>query len=135
MQQSSSKFFRPLLSMREEGPAVHFLPCVDNRQIISIILHLQGKDFASFGEILVVAPRVVDFLYDIVENISWMRSTFLILVPPQLVELDIALRRDFASGLVDASIAEQILEVIDLMKSLLASLDLSNEGPIEDGSV
>lgn len=121
--------------MREERSAVHFLPRVDNSQIISIILHLQGKDLASLSEILVVSPRVIDFLHDIVENISWMRSALLILAAPQVVEFNIALRRDFASGLVDASISEQILKVIDLMKALLASLDLSDEGPIENGSV
>lgn len=78
---------------------------------------------------------MVDFLHDIVEDVGWMRSALLILVPPQLVEFNIALRRNFASGLVDASIAEQTLKVIDLMKALLASLDLSDEGPIENGSV
>lgn len=68
--------------MREEGPAVHFLPCVDNSQIISIILHLQGEHFAALGEVLVVGPGVVDLLHDVVEDVGGVGSAFLVLVPP-----------------------------------------------------
>lgn len=36
---------------------------------------------------------------------------------------------------MDASIAQQTLKVVDLVKALLAALDLSDEGSVEDGSV
>lgn len=45
------------------------------------------------------------------------------------------MRRDLASGLVDASIAEENLEVVDLVEAFLASLDLPDERTIENGSV
>lgn len=105
LEEATAELLSSLLSMREEGSPEFHLSCPDDGEIISEKLHLGGKYFPSFREILVEAPSIFDLGNQIVEYISGMSSAFLIKLSPQLVQLEVAFGVELVPRKVDASIS------------------------------
>jgi len=78
LEESAAELLSSLLSMGEERSSEFHLPGADDGEIISEVLHLLREHFAPFGQILVVAPRVLDFSYEIVEHVRRMRPALLV---------------------------------------------------------
>ena len=119
--------------MGEEWSAEFHLPGADDGEIISEVLHLLREHFAPFGQILVVAPRVLDFSYEIIEHVRRMRPALLVKLPPHFVQFHVPFGVELVPRKVHISISQQTLKILKLEETFLTSFDLWDEGSIEDG--
>ena len=80
-------------------------------------------------------PVVIDLPNDIVEKISWIGWTFLDLFSPELIYLSICFLWKLCSCLVYIFYFQYALKILDSLKGVVASFDLSDEFAIDEGRI